>query len=375
MQASRSHVFRSRLGAALIVTTLLFFAGASRAAVYLSVAIAPPLLPVYEQPLIPGPGYIWTPGYWAWGPDGFYWVPGTWVLAPYVGALWTPGYWAWTGGAYWWHPGYWGRHVGFYGGVNYGFGYTGYGYHGGRWNRGVFAYNRAVNNVTNVRNVTVYNTTIVNNAPPTRVSFNGGPNGVVARPTAQDRIAERDRHTPLLPAQTRHELAAHSNRALLASVNGGNPSLAATARPQPFRATGPSATTRSFSQQALARPSAPTARSDFAGPGARPGGERGIEQRGAPPNADARQYRSGPQTPPSARSQAQIRSQEHAPRPPSQERMARPPSQPPMQGQPPMHPQGQMRAPAQGGPQGGQRRETPPQQGRSREQKEERQRQ
>ena len=26
-------------------------------------------LPVYEQPVIPGPGYIWTPGYWAWSPD------------------------------------------------------------------------------------------------------------------------------------------------------------------------------------------------------------------------------------------------------------------------------------------------------------------
>ena len=29
---------------------------------------------------LPGPGYIWTPGYWAYDPaDGYYWVPGTWV--------------------------------------------------------------------------------------------------------------------------------------------------------------------------------------------------------------------------------------------------------------------------------------------------------
>ena len=27
----------------------------------------PPPLPVYEQPPPPGDGYIWTPGYWAWG--------------------------------------------------------------------------------------------------------------------------------------------------------------------------------------------------------------------------------------------------------------------------------------------------------------------
>ena len=24
------------------------------------------------------PGLIWTPGYWAYGDDGYYWVPGAW---------------------------------------------------------------------------------------------------------------------------------------------------------------------------------------------------------------------------------------------------------------------------------------------------------
>ena len=76
---------------------------------------------------------MWTPGYWAYGDDGYYWVPGTWVPAPYVGALWTPGYWGWGGGLYVWHPGYWGPHVGYYGGVNYGFGYMGIGFVGGMW--------------------------------------------------------------------------------------------------------------------------------------------------------------------------------------------------------------------------------------------------
>ena len=57
------------------------------------VTFAPPPLPVYEQPLCPGEGYIWTPGYWAYGDDfdDSYWVPGTWVLAPEIGFLWTPG--------------------------------------------------------------------------------------------------------------------------------------------------------------------------------------------------------------------------------------------------------------------------------------------
>ena len=58
-----------------------------------SVNIEPPVLPVYVQPPLPAPGYIWTPGYWAWDGSDYYWVPGTWVQPPQSGLLWTPGYW------------------------------------------------------------------------------------------------------------------------------------------------------------------------------------------------------------------------------------------------------------------------------------------
>src|SRR5215471_12243974 len=105
---------------------------AAQFSVGISVDIGPPPLPVYEQPVCPAPGYIWTPGYWAWDPvNGYYWVPGTWVLAPVPGYLWTPGYWGWSNSAYVWNEGYWGPTVGFYGGINYGFGYVGEGYRGG----------------------------------------------------------------------------------------------------------------------------------------------------------------------------------------------------------------------------------------------------
>ncbi len=50
------------------------------------------------------------------------------------------------------------RTSGFYGGVNYGFGYIGVGYAGGRWNGNQFAYNASVNNVT---------TTVVHNTGET----------------------------------------------------------------------------------------------------------------------------------------------------------------------------------------------------------------
>ena len=120
---------------------------AASIAVGVSVGIAPPPIPVYAQPVCPGPGYLWTPGYWAYDPaGGYYWVPGTWVMAPAPGLLWTPGYWGWGGAAFVWHAGCWGSHVGFYGGINYGFGYLGVGFVGGEWRGGTFFYNRAVTN-------------------------------------------------------------------------------------------------------------------------------------------------------------------------------------------------------------------------------------
>src|SRR5450432_1477839 len=204
-----------------------------------NITIAPPELPVYEQPAIPEPGYIWSPGYWAYGSGGYFWVPGTWVLPPSVGLLWTPGYWGWRDGLYVWNAGYWGPHVGFYGGVNYGFGYGGVGYEGGYWNHGVFAYNRTVNNFGTVNITNVYNkTVIVNNTNVTRVSFNGGSGGIAARPTAQQQAAANEQHTAATPAQTQHQQTASANPGLLASNNHGQPAIAATAKPAEFTGKG-----------------------------------------------------------------------------------------------------------------------------------------
>src|SRR5271165_3299176 len=112
----------------LLLLFLVPAASHAQIAVGVSIRIGPPALPVYSQPPIPAEGYLWTPGYWGYGPDGYYWVPGVWVMPPRVGVLWTPGYWGFEGGFYGWHAGYWGPHVGFYGGINYGFGYGGVGF-------------------------------------------------------------------------------------------------------------------------------------------------------------------------------------------------------------------------------------------------------
>lgn len=224
--------------ALLAIAAIAAIPGRAHAGVFVSVNIAPPALPVYVQPPIPGPGYIWTPGYWAWDGYEYYWVPGTWVLAPFVGALWTPGYWGWNGGVYIFHAGYWGRHVGFYGGINYGYGYGGHGYDGGYWRGNGFYYNRSVthvtNNITNVYNKTVINrTTIVN-----RTSYNGGPRGIAARATPQQLAWSREPHTAPVAAQMQQRAMASRMPSLRASQNHGKPPIAATPRAGVFNGHG-----------------------------------------------------------------------------------------------------------------------------------------
>src|ERR1700678_3470329 len=223
---------RAIVPALLLATAVL--AGPSPASAQISVGISvhvgPPALPVYTQPPCPTEGYLWTPGYWAYGPVGYFWVPGVWVAPPRVGLLWTPGYWGFAGGLYGWHAGYWGPHVGFYGGINYGFGYTGVGFAGGEWRGGAFFYNRAVMNVdVNIRNV-YSRTVIVNNV---HTSFNGE-GGIVARPTPQELAYGHEQHMAALSTQVEHERAASQNRALFASENHGRPAITATNRPGDF---------------------------------------------------------------------------------------------------------------------------------------------
>ncbi|HTK21983.1 MAG TPA: YXWGXW repeat-containing protein [Mucilaginibacter sp.] len=201
-----------------------------------SAETAPPPLPEYEQPECPTEGYLWQPGYWAFSPirGGYYWVPGVWVAPPTVGYLWTPPYWGFVGGRYMFHVGYWGPHIGFYGGINYGFGYGGVGFVGGEWYGGRFRYNTAVVRVntvvvhnTYVNRTVINNTTVVNN----RVSFNGQ-GGVTARPSQAELSANNDHHVMATAEQNRNQQLARSNNAQFASNNrGAAPSNLAAQRP------------------------------------------------------------------------------------------------------------------------------------------------
>lgn len=205
-----------------------------------SVNIAPPVLPVYAQPELPAPGYLWTPGYWAWdgGANDYYWVPGAWVEPPSAELLWTPGYWGWNNGAYLWNAGYWGPQVGFYGGVNYGYGYTGVGFAGGYWHGGAFFYNRAVANFGHVNIVNVYNTP-VERVAVSRVSFNGGEGGIRAQPTSEQRAFMSQHHVGATSMQRQQEQHAMAMPAMHRGQNGGRPAILTTQRAGDFSHPGP----------------------------------------------------------------------------------------------------------------------------------------
>ncbi len=219
------------------MTAALPAAAHAGAFIGISVNVAPPLLPIYDQPPIPARGYIWTPGYWAWDGGDYYWVPGTWVLAPRHGYLWTPAYWDYGDGGYVFHEGYWGTQVGFYGGIDYGFGYTGDGYQGGYWNNNQFYYNQSVNNFGGVHVANVYNRPVGGTRGAT-VSYNGGPGGLNVRPTrAQLAVAHEARVAPT-PMQLQNRRAAAATPLLHAATNHGLPPIAATSRPATFSGPG-----------------------------------------------------------------------------------------------------------------------------------------
>ena len=194
------------------------------------VIVAPPPLPSYEQPAIPAKGYLWVPGFWAWResvPD-YFWVPGTWVQPPRPGLLWTPPYWSRVDGGYAFHAGYWAEQVGFYGGIDYGYGYAGDGYQGGRWEHDAFSYNRAANNLGSLDIASAYDQAVTSDSDAPRVSFNGGSKGTKARPMPHHEAQADTHHAGPTEEQRQHFEMAARDRSLYSKLNNGEPGVAAT---------------------------------------------------------------------------------------------------------------------------------------------------
>ena len=131
-------------------------------------------------------------------------------------ALWTPGYWGFYGGRYLFYPGHWGLHIGFYGGINYGFGYPETGFYGGAWNNGRFAYNTAYTNV---------NKTVIT-IPTTRPSSITATSATTARTSATtaaraasmpSRRSSRSPHARAAVRRRRHSGIRRTSRAKIAT--------------------------------------------------------------------------------------------------------------------------------------------------------------
>ncbi len=69
----------------------LMTAGLAMARVY--VRVAPPAPIVETRPPRPGPGYVWTPGYYNWDGSRYVWIGGRWVMPPHRHAHWEAGHW------------------------------------------------------------------------------------------------------------------------------------------------------------------------------------------------------------------------------------------------------------------------------------------
>ena len=277
-----------------------------------SIDIAPPPLLDYAQPVVPGEGYVWMPGYWSWNADdlNYYWVPGTWVLAPQAGYLWTPGYWAFENTGYFWHIGYWGRQVGFYGGINYGYGYFGSGYQGGRWDGGAFRYNRAVSNV-NIQIIhNVYNAPVQDRQRDHGPSFNGGRLGVRVQPTERQRQFQAEEHGGPRPEQIAHEAAARAADTQRATGPHGRPNVAATPRAAEFTAP----------NVEHARPSSPAPQTERPGPRLNIQGQQRPVQAPPHPQQQPQQQQRPAQAQPQEPQRQQPRQEQPRPQPPQPQR-------------------------------------------------------
>jgi hypothetical protein len=79
--------------------------GGYRGAYY--VQYGPPAPRYAVMGVAPGPGYVWTSGWWDWRGNNWSWVEGRWVRPPRPRAVWVAPEWRRDGRGYRFHRGYW----------------------------------------------------------------------------------------------------------------------------------------------------------------------------------------------------------------------------------------------------------------------------
>jgi hypothetical protein len=101
----RSFLPRMSAGAVLLCSVLLAGSACASARVY--VRVGPPVPIVETIAVAPGPGYVWTPGYYRWDGAAYLWVPGRHALPPRGRAYWVQGHWARERHGWYWVDGHW----------------------------------------------------------------------------------------------------------------------------------------------------------------------------------------------------------------------------------------------------------------------------
>ncbi len=175
-------------------------------------------------------------------------------------------------------------YMGYYGGINYGYGYFGRGYEGGYWRGGRFQYNANVN-VVHITNVNVYRHPINVSRGP-RVSYNG-PGGVRQRPAPAEIAAMRGTRVAPMNTQVQLQRSASQDKGQFANVNRGRPAAAVAPRPVQSDPHPPKALPPARIQQP--RPSPQQGQQQRPGEVNRPGGEQTVR----PVEACSRISRSG----------------------------------------------------------------------------------
>ncbi|MGC9952503.1 MAG: YXWGXW repeat-containing protein [Bryobacteraceae bacterium] len=89
----------------LLGTPALAALGACGGGVYV---VGPPPPPrAVVMGVAPGPGFVWTDGYWAWRGGSWAWAPGAWLRPPRPGAVWMAPRYVPYGRRYRFVRGYW----------------------------------------------------------------------------------------------------------------------------------------------------------------------------------------------------------------------------------------------------------------------------
>src|SRR5277367_1825573 len=94
----RMYRMKRKLKLLCLATPLLLGLGACAGGVY--VAAPPPAPRAVVMGVAPGPGFVWTDGYWDWRGGNWAWIGGAWARPPRPGAVWIPHRWVQNGRRY-----------------------------------------------------------------------------------------------------------------------------------------------------------------------------------------------------------------------------------------------------------------------------------